>query len=241
MGGPTYVSASSTSMDRSAASAQVSHMREFIMHEAREKAEEIGCKAEQDYNVEKQRLVEEEKLRIKKDLERRESNVDLESKIANATETNKQKLKILQAAAAEVEKAFDDAFNTLAKLPSDAGKYQTLLEGLIAEGARNLHLPEVLVRCRPEDKGVVQKAIGPAASATGIKITFDESTPITDDNSVVNIEKRCIGGVLVTSPDGKIVCSQTLNSRLQVAYDTSLPVVKPVLFNQQGSKHTDSF
>ena len=48
-----------------------------------------------------------------------------------------------------------------------------------------------------------------------------------------------IGGVLVCSGDGKVVVSQTLNARLQVAYDTALPVVKPVLFNQQGSKHTD--
>lgn len=40
------------------------------------------------------------------------------------------------------------------------------------------------------------------------------------------------------STDKKIVVSQTLNSRLQVAYDTSLPIIKPKLFNQQGSKHT---
>lgn len=60
---------------------QVSHMRDFIMHEAREKADEISAKAEQDYTVEKQRLVEEEKLRIKKEFERRESNVSLESKM----------------------------------------------------------------------------------------------------------------------------------------------------------------
>ena len=46
------------------------------------------------------------------------------------------------------------------------------------------------------------------------------------------------GGILITSEDGKIVCNQTLNSRLQVAYDTALPCIKPTLFNQLGSKHT---
>ena len=31
--------------------------------------------------------------------------------------------------------------------------------------------------------------------------------------------------------------NQTLNSRLQVAYDNALPAIKPMLFNQLGSKH----
>jgi len=221
-----------------AARAQVSHMREFIMHEAREKAEEIGCKAEQDYTVEKQRLVEEEKLRIKKDFERRQSNVDLESKIANATETNKNKLLVLSAAAVEVEKTFIEAFERLKGISNDAGAYQTLLKALITEGVASLGLPEVLVRCRAQDVAAVQQAI--SAVSTGAKISLDQTAPITVDTSVVNIPKECIGGVVVTSADGKIKCFQTLNSRLQVAYDTALPCIKPVLFNQQGSKHTDT-
>jgi len=225
-------------MDANAARAQVSHMREFIMHEAREKAEEIGCKAEQDYTVEKQRLVEEEKLRIKKDFERRQSNVDLESKIANATETNKNKLLVLSAAAVEVEKTFIEAFERLKGISNDAGAYQTLLKALITEGVASLGLPEVLVRCRAQDVAAVQQAI--SAVSTGAKISLDQTAPITVDTSVVNIPKECIGGVVVTSADGKIKCFQTLNSRLQVAYDTALPCIKPVLFNQQGSKHTDT-
>ena len=56
---------------------QVKHMREFIIHEANEKADELNAKAEQDYTVEKQRLVEDAKLQIKKEFERRMNNVEL--------------------------------------------------------------------------------------------------------------------------------------------------------------------
>ena len=68
-------------MNKEQASQQVQHMRDFIIHEAKEKADEIDAKAEQDYTVETMRLVEEEKRRIQKDIKRREDNVELESKM----------------------------------------------------------------------------------------------------------------------------------------------------------------
>merc|ERR1711934_326796 len=190
-------------MDTHSANQQVTHMRDFIIHEATEKADEIDAKAEQDYHVEKQRLVEEERLRIKKEYERREKNVELETKIANATETNKNKLLVLQAAASQVEGTFSEAYEAMKAVPSRPD-YDKLLASLIKEG---------------------------------VKIHVDDQD-LQVDTSVSNIDSQCIGGVLVSSMDGKVIVSQTLNARLQVAYDTALPVIKPVLFNQQGSKHS---
>jgi len=221
-------------MDSKAAGNQVTHMKDFILHEAREKADEINAKAEQDYHVEKQRLVEEEKLRIKKEYERKESNVELDTKIANATETNKNKMLVLAAAATQVEDAFSAAFDQLKNVSGGSG-YDALLKGLLEEAAAMIQLDDVKVRCRPADKAAVQKAI--SSCKGGVKFTFDD-TPVNSDETVSNIATECLGGVVVTSPDGKVVVSNLLNSRLQVAYDTALPVIKPVLFNQQGSKHT---
>lgn len=70
-----------SAMNPSQADQQVKHMRDFIIHEAKEKADEINAKAENDYTVEKQRLVEDAKLQIKKEYERREGNVSLEAKM----------------------------------------------------------------------------------------------------------------------------------------------------------------
>merc|ERR1711934_146132 len=224
-------------MDTHSANQQVTHMRDFIIHEATEKADEIDAKAEQDYHVEKQRLVEEERLRIKKEYERREKNVELETKIANATETNKNKLLVLQAAASQVEGTFSEAYEAMKAVPSRPD-YDKLLASLIKEGVDMLGLSEVKVICRAADKAKVMSAI--SAVGSGVKIHVDDQD-LQVDTSVSNIDSQCIGGVLVSSMDGKVIVSQTLNARLQVAYDTALPVIKPVLFNQQGSKHTDSF
>lgn len=38
------------------------------------------------------------------------------------------------------------------------------------------------------------------------------------------------GGVVVTSADGKIVCSNTLDDRLRITYQALLPEVRAVLF-----------
>jgi len=221
-------------MDANSAKAQVTHMRDFILHEAREKADEIDAKAEQDYTVEKQRLVEDEKLRIKREYDRKKSNVELETKIANATETNKNKLLVLAAASGQVEETFKETTNALKSVPKSP-TYKDLLVKLIEEGIAALSLQTVKVRCRAEDKAVVQQAI--SAIKGGVKISLDDQ-PLTVDTTVQNIDNQCVGGVLVCSEDGKVVVSQTLNARLQVVYDTALPVFKPKLFNQLGSKHT---
>merc|ERR1711871_695648 len=181
-------------------------------------------------------LVEEERLRIKKEYERREKNVELETKIANATETNKNKLLVLQAAAVQVENTYAEAYEALKAVPNKP-EYQSLLVELIKEGVAMLGLGEVKVICRAADKAKVMQAIG---QVQGVKINVDDQD-LKVDPSVTNVDSQCIGGVLVSSMDGKVVVSQTLNARLQVAYDTALPVVKPVLFNQQGSKHTDKY
>merc|ERR1711865_863872 len=111
----------------------VAHMRDFILHEAQEKKNEIMCKAIEDYTLEKQRLTEEEKLRIKKEFERREKNVALDAKIANATETNKSKLLVLAAAADEVDQSFKMAMERLRDLVADQSKYSELLVELIIQ------------------------------------------------------------------------------------------------------------
>ena len=38
------------------------------------------------------------------------------------------------------------------------------------------------------------------------------------------------GGVAVTSADGRIVCSNTLDDRLRIVHSTHLPVIRELLF-----------
>ena len=56
-------------------------MVNFIQREAEEKASEIRSKADEEYSLEKGRLVTEEKLRISKDFEKKEKQIDVKKKM----------------------------------------------------------------------------------------------------------------------------------------------------------------
>lgn len=53
----------------------------FIEQEANEKAEEIDAKAEEEFNIEKGRLVQHQRLKIMEYFERKEKQVELQKKM----------------------------------------------------------------------------------------------------------------------------------------------------------------
>lgn len=56
-------------------------MMAFIEQEANEKAEEIDAKAEEEFNIEKGRLVQHQRLKIMEYFERKEKQVELQKKM----------------------------------------------------------------------------------------------------------------------------------------------------------------
>ena len=42
---------------------------------------------------------------------------------------------------------------------------------------------------------------------------------------------KCFGGVILTNEDGLIVCKNTIDARIELAYQHMLPVIRSSLFN----------
>lgn len=42
---------------------------------------------------------------------------------------------------------------------------------------------------------------------------------------------KCFGGVILTNEDGLIVCKNTLDSRVELAFQQMLPVIRSNLFS----------
>jgi len=59
---------------------QLRHMMAFIEQEANEKAEEIDAKAEEEFNIEKGRLVQQQRTKIMEYYEKKEKQVELQRK-----------------------------------------------------------------------------------------------------------------------------------------------------------------
>lgn len=66
----------------------------FIEQEANEKAEEIDAKAEEEFNIEKGRLVQQQRLKIMEYYEKKEKQVELQKKIQSSNMLNQARLKV---------------------------------------------------------------------------------------------------------------------------------------------------
>jgi V-type H+-transporting ATPase subunit E len=68
-------------MDEDEVQKQLDHMVKFIYKEADEKANEITAKALEEFSIEKSRLVREERVRITKEFEKKEKQIEVQKKM----------------------------------------------------------------------------------------------------------------------------------------------------------------
>lgn len=177
--------------------------------------------------------MEAEKARIRRDFDRRQAQISVKKKVEYSKQLNASRLKVLQAREDAVKGLLKQGQAQLAALSADAVNYRSLLIKLLRQGYATIKEPKVMVRCRQQDESIVREAIA-SLQGTGLpEAQLDTRTYLppgpspgmTDDEI-----KTCCGGVVVTSMDGKIVCSNTLDDRLQITYSQQLPVIRKMLF-----------
>ena len=135
-------------------------MTAFIRQEALEKAREIHVKADEEFSIEKSKLVRSETDRIDAEYTKKFTQAGMSQQITKSTLANKTRLRLLTARQELLDKLFDDA---RAKLPDTATKdqsaYETTLKNLILQGLYALaNEKKVRLRCRKKDDDVVKKA-----------------------------------------------------------------------------------
>ncbi|CAN6971157.1 hypothetical protein BRARA_I01346 [Brassica rapa] len=230
-------------------SKQIEQMVRFIRQEAEEKANEISVSAEEEFNIEKLQLVEAEKKKIRQEYEKKEKQVDVRRKIDYSMQLNASRIKVLQAQDDIVNAMKEEAAKQLLKV-SEHGffnhhhhQYKHLLKHLIVQCLLRLKEPSVLLRCRKEDLHIVESMLDDAteeycekAKVHAPEIIVDKDiflppAPSEDDPHA----PFCAGGVVLASRDGKIVCENTLDARLEVAFRKKLPEIRKSLFGQVGA------
>lgn len=193
------------------------------------------------FNISKLQLLEAEKARIRRDFERRESQITVKKKVDQSKQLNAARLKVLQAREDAVQSLLREGQMQLAALSRDPGSYNSLIVDLLAQGFATIKEPKVKVRCRREDEALVRQALPSAqqrftTSSDGVAapeadVDTDNYLPAGPTGGVQDDEiQYCCGGVVVTSFDGKIVCSNTLDDRLHISYTQNLPVIRQLLF-----------
>lgn len=221
----------------------ITQMARFIRQEAEEKASEIQVAAEEEFQITKLQLLEAEKQKLRREYERRENAIEVKKKVEYSKQLNESRLRVLQAREDAVQALLRSAERALAALSGDAGsaRYSALLAALLAQALRTLSEPAgALVRCRAADERAVEAVI-PEARALFARTFGGEAPQVTIDKAHYlppppapggkseGVES-CCGGVVVTSLDRRIVCSNTLDDRLHVSYQGLLPALRAALF-----------
>lgn len=109
-------------------------------------------------------------------------------------------------------------------------EYATLVADTILQGLIKLDDETVAVRCRKADKEIVSDAIG-AVSETYTAKTGKPLTLTVDEEAF--LADSCAGGVSLLSEGGRIIVENTFESRLAVAYQQNLPLIRSVLFEEK--------
>jgi len=222
---------------------QLSQMVAFIRSEAEEKANEIMSKAQEEFSIEKARIVQAEKRKIMQDFEKKEKQVEVQKKIAASNELNQSRLKILKSRDDAVQGVIAEAHARLRSLSQNPEQYKKLLKDVIVQGLLKLSEAEVQVRSRKADQGLVSAILNEAnneytkKSGKTCKLSLDNQhflPPGPEDTKPG--EPICSGGVVLSIADGRIVCSNTLDARLALAFEQQLPDVRTTLFGRSATR-----
>eukprot|EP00195_Chlamydomonas_chlamydogama_P015513 CAMPEP_0202899930 /NCGR_PEP_ID=MMETSP1392-20130828/9336_1 /ASSEMBLY_ACC=CAM_ASM_000868 /TAXON_ID=225041 /ORGANISM="Chlamydomonas chlamydogama, Strain SAG 11-48b" /LENGTH=277 /DNA_ID=CAMNT_0049586233 /DNA_START=136 /DNA_END=970 /DNA_ORIENTATION=+ len=224
---------------------QIEQMVKFIRQEAEEKASEIKVSAEEEFNLEKLQLVEQEKAKIRKEYERREAQVDVKKKIEYSKQLNEMRLKVLAAREAAIQEIVAEAKLKLREVSKNQATYKKLLTDLLVQGMRKLGDKAATVRVRQVDLLVVKEVMEPARKQyTALfqeeapALTLDQATflppPPTSNDEI----ESCNGGVSLISADNRITCNNTLDDRLRIAYQANLPEIRKRLFGAVAQAST---
>lgn len=89
---------------------------------------------------------------------------------------------------------------------------------------------EVAVKCRAEDTDTVKSLLPEVAKQ------YKALLPAKTVKLSVSSEKiQCSGGVILSALEDRILCNNTLDTRLHFAFEAALPKVRYILFADASS------
>lgn len=162
-------------------------MTAFIKQEALEKAREIRLKADEEFAIEKSKLVRSETDSIDKSYEKKFKQAAMSQQITRSTSANKTRLKVLQARQELLDKLFEQAREKV-KQTGNEKEYGDILKGLLLEGMYMIYEPKIGVRCKENEKDKVQKAFKEAekeykdTTGDNVEIVIDEKNWLPDES-----------------------------------------------------------
>ncbi|PLN81679.1 vacuolar ATP synthase subunit E [Aspergillus taichungensis] len=209
-------------------------MTAFIRQEALEKAREIQLKADEEFAIEKSKLVRQETAAIDTLYEKKFKQASMSQQITRSTLANRTRLRVLSSRQELLDNLFQQARDSISGIASkDAKKYQAVLKGLILEGLYALNESKVAIRARTKDSDAVKEAIGEAEKEFNEVVGKEVSAELDEDEP---LPEGSAGGVVILGGQGKIEINNTFEERLRLLEISALPAVRETLFGKNENR-----
>lgn len=219
-------------MDESEAQRQIKQMVNFILNEAKDKAEEIEAKALEDFNIEKLKLVQQMKEKIRQDMARKTKALETQRAIARSKAVNESRLAKMVKRNEYLNQVKDEIGNTLGAIMQNKQEATRIYTGLLVEGAMQLIEEDLEVRCRKSDVSLVEACYQAAAQQYNQQIKkqtgIDKKTKFTTSKTF--LPENSVGGVIVLCHDSLIRVENTLDGRISQHIDRNTPMMRQILF-----------
>lgn len=204
----------------------IQSMIDFIEREALEKVEELEAAAQEEYDVEKMRVVETEKSKIRALHEKKRVQVDIDCRVSKANFSKNQRMRVMSERAKVMDTLYEATKASILKTISDEKTYQNLLLQFIRESLMSIRA-SVTISCIEDDKKKIRSLISQLIEWYGSEMKDAITLTISD----ASLSKEEVwGGVLVSTPNGRIVCNNTLAHRAKTCFDEQLPTIRYHLF-----------
>lgn len=207
---------------------QIQSMIDFIDREAKEKAEELDQAAQEEYDVEKMRLTELEKTKIRANLEKKKKQVEVDRRVARANHSKSQRMRMMEERGVILDNLRDSVKRKLLAIVQDASKYKELIIDIMNQSAAAI-AADCVIQCRKEDEAMVKGLL--QQTSAWYKKTADKDITITIESADLNSEEAW-GGLIFTSADGRITCDNTLSARFRHCFVEQMPRIRYSLLDE---------
>jgi len=229
---------------------QINQMIGFIRAECNEKTQEISQRADAEYERRFQELKRDKEQQIQAEFKHKRQNAHVQRLIESSHKKQEASASLIILRSTLVDQIKTSVIKQLGGIETNA-KYGDFITNLIVQGLISLQEEKIQIRCRKVDEPVVQKSLKAAetlfkkavADATGYTpvldpLTIDKANYLPDPFKEGAVEWS-LGGVQIVARNGKIVCNNTIEARLELAFKHMLPNIRAYLFGEIAKKVHD--
>uniref|UniRef100_A0A7S3J6V4 V-type proton ATPase subunit E n=1 Tax=Euplotes harpa TaxID=151035 RepID=A0A7S3J6V4_9SPIT len=215
-------------------------LKRVMRQEAHEKAFEIKVINQRLFEKEKDKIVTEGKKGVDKKIDNMKRKLHTELNIKRSTQINKSRMKKMNYRNELMTNLVGDATKEIISKLADPenSEYRSVVKSLIIQSMLKLLEKKIKIRCRERDldmvTGMVEEIEQEYSELMRKETDNDDyacTIEVVEDNYIKEDSDlgKC-GGVILTSQDERIVCSNMLLTRLILSYEEHLPQLRHMLF-----------